>query len=456
MNEKELKAEIEKLHKENQKIRNEKEELRKENEKLKKELDKIKEKFKDYKKRHPKTTGVKHGKPYHFKSSNTSKKRKKPGAKKGHKPHYRSMPKDIDEIHYVPVTICPECGNQTLSENVQEIRERVYEDIPVCNPVVVKVLIERRYCRHCKKIVEAPVTCVLPGARLSLRTMLIVTWFKIKLRMTEAAIPEVLYRLFRLKISEGEVICILDQVARAFGPYYQQLIRIIRQAPARNIDETGWRINGMNANLWTFVSKGITLYKVAYSRGHEVPLNLLGKNHEGVDIHDRFSAYKTLARKTKNIQQDGWMHIIKNAEELAHFYGEEGEDILNVVREIYRIAKAFDYQGTDDDIEKLFKLMKQELDHPYKSHKCNRFVVNLLKEKDNLFEFVRNPEVDGTNNAAERALRPAVIARKVSGGSRSEKGAKNYEILMSAVQTLHQNDKNLVEHGPEVLLTSYG
>ncbi len=73
-----------------------------------------------------------------------------------------------------------------------------------------------------------------------------------------------------------------------------------------------------------------------------------------------------------------------------------------------------------------------------------------------MFEFVRNPEVDGTNNAAERAIRPVVIARKVSGGSRSDKGAKNYEILMSVVQTLRQNGKNLVDHGSNILLTSHG
>jgi len=131
------------------------------------------------------------------------------------------------------------------------------------------------------------------------------------------------------------------------------------------------------------------------------------------------------------------------------------------LRETYRIGKDFDHQGTDRDIKDLFKWMKNQLNQPYKSHKCNTFVCNLLKEKNNLFEFVKNPEVDGTNNAAERALRPAVIARKVSGGSRSEKGAKNYEaknyeILMSIVQTLRQNGKNLVDHGSNILLTSHG
>jgi len=82
--------------------------------------------------------------------------------------------------------------------------------------------------------------------------------------------------------------------------------------------------------------------------------------------------------------------------------------------------------------------------------------MNLLAEKDNLFEFVRNPNVDGTNNRAERALRPPVVARKISGGSRSQQGARNYEVLLSVSQTLHQNGQNLVEHGPGILSTSYG
>ena len=150
--------------------------LEQENRELKEELNRLKEEFEEYKKRHPPNTGLKNGKPYFFKSSTRSKKSKKPGARKGHKPHFRPMPEHIDEIRQVPVVVCPECGGRDLS-NVQEIRERTYEDIPLPKPVAIKLRIERRYCRHCKKLVEAPVTDVLPGARLSLRVMLIVTWF---------------------------------------------------------------------------------------------------------------------------------------------------------------------------------------------------------------------------------------------------------------------------------------
>jgi transposase len=430
--------------------------LEEENRKLREELRQLKEDFKEYQKRHPPYTGVKNGKPYFFNSSTRSKTQKKPGAKKGHKPYFRPMPKHIDEVRWVPVVTCPLCNGTDLSKKIQETRERTYEDIPSCRPIAIRLEIERRYCRTCKKIVEAPVTCVLPGARLSLRVMLIVSWFKIKLRMTEEAIPEVLHRLFGLKICEGEVIHILSQVAKAFGPYYNQLVRDIRNAPARHIDETTWRINGKNVYLWAFVTKWETLYKIAASRSHEIPLEILGKKHNAVDIHDRFSAYRTLAEKTKNPQQDCWMHITKNAEELAHFHGTEGDQILQVIKETYENAKAYDHKGTEKDIEDLFQNMKNEINQPYTSHHCHTFVVNLLKEKDNLFEFVKNPYVDGTNNAVERAIRPPVIARKISGGNRSINGAMNYEILLSVNQTLHQNGQNLIEHGPEILLTSYG
>lgn len=225
---------------------------------------------------------------------------------------------------------------------MQAIRERTYEDIPLPRPVAVKLLIERRYCRHCQKLVEAVVPEVLPGARLSLRVMLIVTWFKIRYRMTVEAIPDVLETLFGLHISTGEVIHILDQVARAFGPYYEQLVEQVREAPARYIDETSWRINGDTAHLWGFVSQGMALYQIASSRGHEVPLDALETDHAGVDVHDRFSASTTLARKTNTAQQMCWAHIVTTAEELAHFYGDEGDHICQVVKQTYLDAKAYD------------------------------------------------------------------------------------------------------------------
>lgn len=443
------------LKKENERLRKENEEVRKLLEKIRKEKEALEKEFEEYKMRHPETVGVKHGKPYIIKASTNSPAPKKPGARAGHEPHFRPKPKEIDEERHVPVQVCPICGKSDLSE-VQEKRERTIEDIVIPKPRVTKYTIERRYCKHCRQLVETPISDALPGARLGIRVMLVVVYLKIKLRLTEQAIPEMLEKLFGLKISEGEVVNILSQIAEAFGPYYNQLLDEIRKASARNMDETTWRVNGQNTWIWVFVTKGVALYKIASSRSHKVPLEVLGEKHNGVDSHDRFSAYKTLAKKTKNPQQYSWSHILADAKELSQFYGEDGEHILQVLKSIYERANAFEHRGTDEDIERLCCEMIRELNRPYKSIHCYKFVKNLLKDIDCLFEFVKNPDVDGTNNAAERALRPSVVARKVSGGSRSSRGASIYERLMSVVQTFKLKGWNFLARGGEILLTSHG
>ncbi len=447
---------VNELIRENKKMNRQIEKLKRRIEKLKKEKKSIEKEYKEYKARHPTSVGVKNGKPYAFKSNTKSADPKKPGARKGHKRQVRKMPEHIDEIVPIPIETCPHCGGADISEEVQEIRTRVVEDIPVIKPVVTRYEIERRYCRNCKKLVEIPITQALPKARIGIRAMLFATYLKIKLRMPVSSIQKLLMCVFGLALSEGEICLIQEQLAEAFGPYYKQLLKDIRNAPARYIDETPWRINGKNVWLWTFITKYEALYIIAKTRSHEVPLGVLGKKHNGVDVHDRFSAYKALAKKTKNIQQDCWAHILDDSKELASFYGENGEHIHQVLKDIYKKALEFDHKGTDEDIENLFQEMADSLVRPYSSMHCHRFVLNLLKEKDNLFEFVRNPDVDATNNRAERGIRHSVVARKISGGSKSEKGAEIYGILTSVLLTVHQKGENILDYGPKILETSHG
>jgi len=452
-----LKKENSDFKKQNKKLKQELDKAKRELEEVKRELDKTKRKFEEYKMLHPENVGVKNGKPYIIKSSTKSQTQKRPGAIKGHKPFFRKMSDHIDASVVIPVVVCPCCGGINLSQGVQEYRTRVVEDIPICEPVVTRYEIERRYCTDCKKLVETPVIQALPRARIGLRAMLLVVYLKIGLRMPVNSIPQLLKEAFGLTISEGEVCLILEQMTESFGPYYDQLIQEIRNAPARHMDETSWRINGENMWLWAFITKGEALYKIAASRSHEVPLEILGKKSKGVDIHDRHSAYKTLAKKTKRPQQDCWAHIICNAKELAQFYGDDGKRVHKILKHTYQQALKFDHKGTDEDIKKLYNNMKTALtQEPYKSTKCWKFVENLLKEKNNLFQFVKNPEVEATNNIAERGLRHSVIARKISGGNKTPKGAQIYETLTSVYHTLQLRGQNLLTNGSSIIQTSHG
>lgn len=446
-----------KLKKENERLKKENEDLKERIKKLAEEKKKIEKEYKEYRMRHPETVGVKGGKPYAIKEKVRTATPKKKGARKGHEPHFRKMPEHVDKVIEVPVKICPECGGNHLSEDVQEYRTRTVEGIPIIRPEVSRYVIERRYCRDCKKLVEMPVTDALPKATFDLRIMFLVTYMKIGMRMPVESITMMLKDVFGITMSEGEVCNILDQIADEFGPYYDQLIQDLRDASARNMDETTWRINGENGWLWAFVTKDLAVYKIAKQRSHEVPLEVLGTKPKGVDIHDRFSAYTTLAKKTgKRPQQICWSHILVDSKELAGYYGEDGEHIHKVLKKVYARAQAFDHMGTDEDIEKLYRDMSNDLKRRYKSHRCNSFVKNLLEKKDCLFQFVKNPDVEGTNNRCERAIRHSVIARKISGGNRSEKGAKTYERLISVYHTMKIRNQNLLEHGKDIIQTSHG
>ena len=429
--------------------------------------DHLQEQFLEYKHRHPKQVGVKHGKSYVIQPDDSSHAadplvdipqqiKRKPGGQPGHKGRFREKATNITKTVTVDVTCCPNCGNDTLSR-IQEKRTRVIEDIPVPVADVIEYTLCRRYCSCCKKLVEEPITTALPKARLGLKVMLVVVWLKIGLRLTEEAIPQILDELCGIRISEGEVSNICSMIAKEFGEYYAQLEEEIRSAPVRYIDETSWRENGNRLWMWAFVTKGMALYRIAKGRGHEVPCEVLGEQPSGVDVHDRFRAYDVVERLTGNRpQQLCWFHILGDSKELVQLCGEEGKTIHKGMKELFASASAFDHKGTDEDVKRLIERLHTVLGQNFTKLRCKKFAQSILKRPDQLFVFVTKPDVEGTNNRAERAIRPHVVYRKISGGTRSPIGTKRYEVLASVLQTFKLKEKNFVKAGLEIMQTSHG
>lgn len=428
---------------------------------LKREYERLEREFEEYKKRHPETVGVKHGKAYQIKPSPNPQpaddppgEKKKPGGQRGHPGHARKKPGRVDRTKRVRIQKCPDCHHQL--SNIQETRERFVEDIPQVQSVVTRFLIDRRYCKHCGKLVEAPVEDALPGARIGLRAMLTVAWLRYGCRVPQDVVPQILATLFGLTISTGEVQGILDQLAKAYGPVYEKLVADLRSRAAVNADETRWRLNQDNPWLWGFVTRWETVYHLAQGRDHEVALEILGKEFDGTVVSDRMGAYRTYASKSNAENAYCWAHILGDAKELAQFYPTEGPAILRSLKAVYAHASRIAPNGTPEDVELLEDALVAALDHRYSSNHCARFARNVLKDMPHWFRFVTDPSVDSTNNRAERALRPMVVARKVSGGSRSENGARVRAILSSILQSLDQRGLDLFEHTPSALLTSDG
>jgi transposase len=360
---------------------------------------------------------------------------KKTGQKKGHKGYTRHIPERIDEVKEHTLDKCPKCGGE-VSET-QETRERVITDIPKTEAKNTKHIIHRCYCKNCKKNVEPEVEDALPNARFGLRLMLLVLIMKLDSRIPSNKITPLLEMLFNLKISDGEVYVILEQLSKAFGSYYDELVEKIKEALVKNIDETSWRTNGKNRWLWIFINKEVALFAIRKKRSSEVPKEILGNQEGKTTINDRLEAYNQLSKDSGSVQQICWTHLLRNSKDLAEHH-KEAKYIHKRMRYIYKKAK----EGKTLE-NKLLYWIDLIGSRVYTSHEVFKFVKAICrKHRENLFRFVNNPEIDPTNDLAERGLRHPVVIRKISNGNRSDKGAEITERLLSVTQTIKMNHSN--------------
>ena len=446
---KKLAKENKKLREENEKLQDEKKQLMEELKKVEKEKKKIEREFKEYKAKYPVSDFIPN-----FIKEPVKHRRKKNGQKKGHKGYTRKIPERIDRVEYLTIERCPYCGNE-LSD-VQEIRKRYVEDIPeITNTIIIEYQIERRYCKHCKRMVEPIVPDALPNARFGLRLMLLVVFLKIGLALPVEKIAFLLKTQYKLNISKGEIIKILKQVAKAFGPYYKELKHKIKEARVKHSDETGWRIDGKNHWLWILINREVALYIIRKKRNYKVPEKIFGDQKDKIVISDRLQTYNNLEKHTGCLQQKCWIHILRDSKDLAKHY-KEAKVIHKRLKSIYKQAKSYNHKATDEEINKLLERIDKISQMKFERSEVRKFVRSVcIKHRDNLFRFAKDPEIDGDNNLAERAIRKAVIIRKISNGNRSKNGAKYLEILLSVIETLKLQGVNPIKGMQNIIQASY-
>jgi len=362
---------------------------------------------------------------------------KKSGQKEGHTGCSRHVAEKIDETREHKLDRCPICKG--IVSDTQEIRERIIEDIEQPKTRNTKHLIHRCYCKNCDKIVEPEIYDALPNSRFGLKLMILVLILKLDCRIPSNKITSLLSSVFGVKISDGEIYNILRQLSEAFGDYHKELVRKIREALAKHIDETSWRINGKNHWLWIFINQEVALFVVRKRRSSKVPIEILGNQEGKCVISDRFSAYNELAKVSGCKQQICWAHLLRNSKDLAKHY-KEAKYIHKRMKYIYKKAK----EGEKE--ENLLHWMDLISSRGYRSSEVYKFVKSVCRyHRENLFRFVDNPEIESTNNPAERGLRHAVVIRKISNGSRSEDGAETTAKLLSVLQTVKLQTNNPYE-----------
>src|SRR3989338_6806332 len=252
-------------------LREEVKNLKEENARLRREKEQIKKEFEDYKALHVLTVNELR-KALNVKGNNR-KKSKKLGAPKGHKGYTRHIPERIDYVEKLEPVKCIICDSE-LSDT-QEIRQRYMTDLEFLMSVkTTRFDIHRKYCSTCGKIVELKPKSVLPRARFGLKLMLFVMYLKLGLRTPSDKIVEFMLDIHGLKMSESEVYCILTQLSKLFGVYYEDLKKLLNTSKVKHTDSTTWWINGKRYAAWVFITAGVVLYEISKRNNHKTPMKI--------------------------------------------------------------------------------------------------------------------------------------------------------------------------------------
>ena len=377
---------------------------------------------------------------------------KKPGKPGGG----RRKPDHIDETVEQKLDRCPDCRQSLSDKNIISSWDHLQEDIV---PAHIKVTCYRHFryrCSCCRKIQDSPAQGdEIPHSKLGPRTLLAAVLFKYHFAMPYNKIASMLKQTCGLPVTDSALSQGVLRLKQRFQGEAEALLETIRGSPGLNIDETGWRVNGVNDYLWVFTDKIHTVYKIIHSRANQVVLDTLGEGYQGTINSDFFSAYNPLPyRKQKcHTHLAREFHKVSEQNDSAEFRWLKRK--VDRLRDDSVRLKANRAKYTPAVFQRRFLRLIQRAeefgDMEFTDPDSTRLADRVVKYAEELFTFVDHPEVEATNNLAERKIRPNVVIRKISGGSRSRRGAEAHENLMSLVVTSQQKGIDWFEYGKTVL-----
>ena len=272
-----------------------------------------------------------------------------------------------------------------------------------------------------------------------------------------------------LTISPGTLADSIKRFVPLFEPLAKAILAHQNSAALRHADETTWRVQAYRekgrssrAWLWTSVSRDAVYYHIDPSRSAEVAKVLFGSTKGTVVlVCDRLSTYKRLARELdgKVILQWCWAHQRRSFIDCAAGHVRLTRWCrrwIERIAEIYRLNEArlehYDpgrekqtpaFDAAQGELKKaaneLFANAEAELAGLSDRARRAKPLRSLVNHREGLCVFVNKPHVPPDNNRAELALRGAVIGRRLSFGSDSEKGAKFTAMMYSVAGTLAMN-----------------
>src|SRR6266545_3112552 len=376
------------------------------------------------------------------------------GGQPGHPRHDRPAPdpdhRDLVRDHF-PAG-CPPCHDPLadVRRDACAVRTQSVWELPVVRPHITAHQYHTVCCPGCGNLVTADRPPDVPPGAVGPRTAAAVTILHGDYHLSDRNLPRLLADFFGLPISLGSVVALQQPGSVALAPVYDAIHTAVQQQSVCNIDETGWKEAGKRRWRWTMVTTIASFFYVATSRNGPALRHLLGVAYTGIVGSDRHRPYLALPPERHQLC---WSHLIRNFQALVDRGGRPGvwgADFLALSQLVFRLWHLFREGTIDRALLQAALVPIQQAVHGLLSQGARRcdapesLCQELLAHEAALWTFVREAGVEPTNNAAEQALRPAVLWRKGCFGAHSAEGNTFVERILTVSATCAQQHRHLL------------
>ena len=379
---------------------------------------------------------------------------RKPGGQPGHKGHKRKrIPRAqvTQTVKLVPGA-CFNCDGPVEGRS-QEPRWHQIIELPPIQPQVTEYQMHAGYCACCKAWTWAELPPEVSRSSFGPRLTCLSALLSGRYRQSKRLMQDFLSNVMGVEISLGSISRLEAKVAAALEKPVEEAKAYVKEARVAHLDETGWRERLKKAWLWVAVAGQVTVFLVSRSRGGDVARELLGTNFKGHLVTDRWSAYNWVDVSRRQVC---WSHLVRD---FQGFVDRKGRGSIVGTALLLQCIQMFHMWHRVDDGRlrrvtfkrrmrpiraEIGRLLREAAAHA--ESKTAGMAAEILKLEKALFTFVDVKDINPTNNAAEGAIRPAVIYRKLSFGTHSVAGSRFIERMMTVTSTLMQQNRNVLEY----------
>jgi transposase len=381
------------------------------------------------------------------------KSKKKRGGQPGHKKHERPLipTKECDDVETLKPTECRRCGTKLSGRDPEPLRHQVWE-LPPIEPQVTEYQRHRLVCPGCGETTCAELPPGVPTGQAGPRLIALAALLMGCFRQSKSRVALFLEQVLQQPCSTGWVVKLQNQATAALRPAYDELASQLPNQSILAMDETPTKEGTAKSWLWTYVAPAFTVFAVRPSREATAVTELLGDSFEGVVHCDRARMYLSLTRL-----QWCWAHLKRDFQALIDDGRGKvkrlGHDLMRPTRKLFRLwARYRDGTISRPGWKRLMHPVRQQIEalllrgafsgEPRLMGMCEE----LYDHRDWLWMFVNVDGVEPTNNASERALRHAVIWRKLSFGTQSAAGSRFVETMLTVIETCRQQQRPIFDY----------